>query len=261
MSPRAPGSGPRRTRMQTRSMSGVPTTAAEDGRDDSHDASDQIAHRLREAREQAGLSLRQLAKRLDISASALSQIETGKSLPSVRTLYAVVSELGISFDQLFDQEGARGSASSARPSNATGRIDDAAGWMARGHHPCLRSEDRPRLELDTGVEWQRLTAQHDALVDFVHVTYKPGSASNPDSKLLRHAGWEYGVVLSGALNVTIGFETYQLTPGDSISFSSNEPHVLANNGSEPATAIWFVVGRRQSDPRGTVFEDSRPDAD
>src|SRR5581483_4503567 len=63
---------------------------------------DAVPRRLREARERAGLSLRQLARRLDISASALSQIETGKSRPSVRTLYALVSQLNLSLDELFD---------------------------------------------------------------------------------------------------------------------------------------------------------------
>ena len=46
-------------------------------------------------RERQGLNLREVARRLEISAGALSQIETGKSRPSVKTLYAIVSELGL----------------------------------------------------------------------------------------------------------------------------------------------------------------------
>ena len=46
----------------------------------------------------------------------------------------------------------------------------------------------------------------------------------------------------------IGFETYELGPGDSISFESTMPHRLFTLGDEPAEAIWFVVGRR-GDPR------------
>jgi transcriptional regulator with XRE-family HTH domain len=218
-----------------------------------------MPRRLREARERSGMSLRTLAKRLDISASALSQIETGKSRPSVRTLYAVVSELGVSLDDLFDNHGA----SEARPA-ATGAADVVVGrggtateWMtaATSIHPLLRAADRPTLELDTGVQWERLTAEHDPMIDFLRVTYDPGSASNAHGKLVRHAGREYGVVLEGTLDVTVGFETYSLAVGDSISFSSDEPHVLANNGQVTAIAIWFVVGRRQSDPRKPLFDD------
>jgi transcriptional regulator with XRE-family HTH domain len=230
-------------------MTSEPTPRADPAAGDS---SDEVPQRLREARERSGLSLRQLAKRLDISPSALSQIETGKSRPSVRTLYAVVSELGISLDQLFDHHGA-GVAADQRPASEP-VVDN--GWIPSGspRQPLLRAADRPVLELDTGVQWQRLTAEHDPVVDFLHVTYEPGGASNAHSKLVRHAGREYGVVLSGRLTVTVGFETYELGQGDSIFFNSDEPHVLANNTDDPATAIWFVLGRRQSDPRQPMFD-------
>jgi transcriptional regulator with XRE-family HTH domain len=216
-------------------------------------ASDDVPQRLRDAREASGLSLRELARRLEISPSALSQIETGKSRPSVRTLYAVVSELGISLDELFGHHGSE----AGEPASAPG-----AGWVPSGpiHQPLLREADRPVLDLDTGVQWQRLTADHDPLIDFLQVTYEPGGASNADGKLVRHAGREYGVVLSGELEVTVGFETHTLGIGDSISFNSDEPHVLANRSDAPATAIWFVVGRRQSDPRQPMFDSPAGDS-
>ena len=68
---------------------------------------------------------------------------------------------------------------------------------------------------------------------------------------MRHMGREYGVVLAGRLRVTIGFdeEEYELGPGDSIAFESSRPHRLENAGDEPVEAIWFVVGRSQSDAR------------
>jgi transcriptional regulator with XRE-family HTH domain len=219
--------------------------------------SDAMPRRLREARERSGLSLRQLARRLDISASALSQIETGKSRPSVRTLYAVVSELGISLDELFEtHESAEVERPPAPEAFVTRGV--APDWLSAATTaiPMLRVGDRPALELDSGVRWERLTAEHDPVIDFLHVTYEPGGASNANGALVRHAGREYGVVLSGQLDVTVGFETYRLGPGDSISFSSDEPHLLANHADEPATAIWFVVGRRQSDPRKPVFEEA-----
>jgi len=220
----------------------------------SNDDSAQVGQRLRSAREQLGLSLREVARRLDISASALSQIETGKSRPSVKTLYAITSELGLSMDQLF----ADSPAETPQPAPAT--PEEAASTPPNGQQggpppPVVQlAESRPSIELDAGVTWQRLTAAHDPNVDFLHTTYHPGSSSSGSEKLVRHRGHEYGVVLSGELELTIGFETYRLGPGDSCSFDSNEPHRLANPGSEPTTAIWFVIGRRGSDPRGVSFE-------
>ena len=65
----------------------------------------EIGARLRQERAERGLSLRELARRLDVSPSLVSQIETGKIQPSVRTLYAMVSELGVSLDDVFHADG------------------------------------------------------------------------------------------------------------------------------------------------------------
>lgn len=217
------------------------------------DESRDVGLRLREAREDAGLSLRELARRLDLSASALSQIETGKSRPSVKTLYAIVSELGISLDELF----ANPSAPPTSPRSLAERDGIRPGAGPRS--VVQRADSRPSLELDSGVTWERLTTSHDPDVDFLVATYEVGGASSPNDKLVRHRGREYGIVLSGELEVTVGFETYTLGPGDAASFDSQEPHLLANRGDVPATAIWFVIGRRQSDPRQPSFESDTED--
>ncbi|MDH5504884.1 MAG: cupin domain-containing protein, partial [Acidimicrobiia bacterium] len=52
-----------------------------------------------------------------------------------------------------------------------------------------------------------------------------------------------GYVVSGTLSVEIGFQRYDLAPGDSIAFDSTEPHRLFNDGDVPVRAIWFVSGR------------------
>src|SRR5438477_10205784 len=82
-------------------MSAQPQSARKRGRPGRAVVDDDVGPRLRLHREQQQLSLRELARRLSISPSALSQIETGKSRPSVSTLYSIVSELGISLDELF----------------------------------------------------------------------------------------------------------------------------------------------------------------
>ncbi|MEX2106222.1 MAG: helix-turn-helix domain-containing protein [Solirubrobacterales bacterium] len=180
-----------------------------------------MGQRLRTAREQRGLSLREVARRLGISASALSQIETGKSRPSVKTLYAIVSELGLSMDQLL-----------AGPADKSGSLI------------VQRAESRPSLSLDSGVTWDRLTAAQDPNVDILYFTYEPGGSSSGSDELVRRNGREYGVVISGELELSVGLEKIILGPGDSCSFDSDEPHRLANPGDEPTTAIWFVAGRR-----------------
>src|SRR3984957_18380062 len=64
-----------------------------------------VGAQLRERRVENAISLRELARRLDVSPSLLSQVETGKIQPSVRTLYAIVGELGLSLDEIFELVG------------------------------------------------------------------------------------------------------------------------------------------------------------
>jgi transcriptional regulator with XRE-family HTH domain len=182
------------------------------------------------------MSLRELARRLGVSPSAISQIETGRARPSVATLWAIVTELGMSLDDLFAEE------SGAR-SDAPGHGPGASGAAA----PVVGEAEREAIRLATGVRWERLTAEPDPDVDFIFVTYEVGGSSSPEDALVRHAGREYGLVLTGELEVTVGFERRVLGPGASISFPSTTPHRLRNVGDVPVTGVWVVVGRR-SDP-------------
>ncbi|MPY38782.1 helix-turn-helix transcriptional regulator, partial [Streptomyces phyllanthi] len=61
-----------------------------------------VGARIRQARLERGMSLRALAREIGVSASLVSQIETGKSQPSVSTLYAITTALSISVEALFD---------------------------------------------------------------------------------------------------------------------------------------------------------------
>ena len=77
-------------------------------------------------------------------------------------------------------------------------------------------------------------------VEFLHVVYPPGSESSPADALVRHGGRELGIVFTGELGVTLGFEQHVLGPGDSISFESTMPHRLHNDGDEVVTRVWIV---------------------
>ncbi len=184
---------------------------------------------LRAAREARGLSLREVARQVEVSPSFVSQVELGKAKPSVGTLYALVSVLGISLNELLGQ--APADAPTPAPA-AWPRIDA----------PVVRAGERRRVQM-SGVVWERLTAD-DPLVDFLHVEYGPGSASCPEDDMVRHGGREYGVIVTGHLEVQVGFEVYSLGPGDSIHFDSSTPHRLSNPHDDPCTAVWFVLARR-----------------
>jgi transcriptional regulator with XRE-family HTH domain len=219
----------------TASTAGVPRSALELG--------GELGQQLRRRREHEGVSLRALSRRLAISPSALSQIETGKSRPSVRTLYAIVTELGMSLDELF-------AAAAGRDETATEPVDITpvqprpSGEGRPPAAPRVQSrQTRSAIQLESGVRWERLTAHADPDADFLWVVYEPGGSSSQGDEFIRHSGREYGLILSGTLEVTVGFETHDLGPGDSISFESTTPHRLRNVGTVPVEGVWLVVGR------------------
>ena len=146
------------------------------------------------------------------------------------TLYAIVGELDISLDELLFNERRAGD-----PPDSTSSPSGAG--------PIQRGSERHRIRLASGVLWERLTTVSEPGVEFLYVTYEVGGASSPADAFQRHAGHEWGYVLSGTLEVTIGFRQYLLEPGDAISLDSTTPHRLANVGAVPVHAIWFVLGR------------------
>jgi transcriptional regulator with XRE-family HTH domain len=185
-----------------------------------------LGARLRAERLGQGIGLREMARRLGISASALSQIETGKAQPSVSKLFDIVNLLGVSVD---------------------GLLSDAPRVLVpRGHEGFFslqRSGDHETLELESGVLWSRLTAGSFPGVEYLRVTYQPGACSSGEGSFMRHAGQEFGYLLSGRLLVEVGFDRHELAPGDSISFPATTPHRLSNDGDEPAHAVWCILGR------------------
>jgi transcriptional regulator with XRE-family HTH domain len=199
----------------------------------------EIGLRIREERKRRGMTLRELGFILGVSPSALSQIETGRSRPSVSTLYAIVNQLELSLDDLFSAKGQRAGTTSGE-TRVSG--SPAAGKIGGDHEDfVVRSEARQIIAMESGVVWARLNPATDHQVEFREVTYDVGGSSSVGDTYMRHAGREYGVVMSGRLRVTVGTDTFELEAGDSVCFDSHIPHRLANIGEEPVRAVWFVI--------------------
>jgi transcriptional regulator with XRE-family HTH domain len=196
-----------------------------------------VGSRLRTERERLGISLRELARRVGVSPSLVSQIELDRVNPSVSTLYALVTELGMTMSDVF------GDSPAGEPVVRQLRADDGL---------AERPETRRVINLASGVRWESLTPHSDREVEFLYVTYPVGAASCPEDALVTHGGREYGYVSSGTLGVRVGFEEYQLGPGGSIAFDSSSPHRLWAIGDEPVHAIWVVIGR-EADPRARTL--------
>lgn len=200
-----------------------------------------VGSELRRVRESRKLSLRNVAGAVGVSASLLSQVETGKTQPSVSTLYALVNYLGISLDGLMGTSRAESVGFGMSP---IGTAADGSG-ARRSDSVVQRREDNPVIEMENGVTWERMAVGETSVADPLIVTYQPAGSSSMEGKMMRHAGLEYGVLLDGRLTLRIDFESYDLEPGDSFCFDSNRPHLYLNQSDQTARGIWFVIGRRE----------------
>ncbi|MET0929157.1 MAG: helix-turn-helix domain-containing protein [Aeromicrobium sp.] len=214
---------------------------------------DRLGQRLKDVRVHAGLTLRELARQAEVSPSLISQIENGKSQPSVATLYAFSRVLNVSVDELFDEPG---SDLAGPPALTTGRdngaepnghMDPVHAWQPSEYanrvsvaHP----SHRPHLTMAEGVVWERLAATPEKGVNFMKIAYAPGAMSSVEGDLITHDGYEYGYVLSGEVEVTVGDEVFLLHEGESLGFDSSIPHVLRNPGDTIFEGVWFVHGQR-----------------
>jgi transcriptional regulator with XRE-family HTH domain len=199
-----------------------------------------IGPRIRAERERRNVTIRALARVIGVSPSLISQIETGKSQPSVSSLYSITSALALSLEDLFDANDADEPATSPAPASAT-NLRYLGTDRAKAVGPHVSADDRELLTLDSGVTWERLGQVPHHHVDFLLVTYPPGSASSLDGRLMRHSGTEYGYLISGMLELNLGFDKYVLAAGDSVCFESTKPHGYRNDGKVPAIGVWFVL--------------------
>lgn len=188
-----------------------------------------LGSRVRAARKQVPLGLRELARRVGCSPGLISQIEYGIVTPSIRTLYAIARELNVPIHDLLESP-------SGRNGHPTGDRASKSSDFAIAHPGQI-----PTIELRDGISWMPLAAAENGQpVEFREITYGPGAASCPPGEALQHKGFEYAVILEGQFTLQIGGESHVLEPGASVSFSSQVPHRLSNDTDAPARALWFI---------------------
>lgn len=206
-----------------------------------------LGPRLKEIRLKSGLSLREVARQLGVSPSFVSQIENGKSQPSVATLYAFARLLGVPVDVLFESQW-NGQVTNETKTDAeavsrnTFETPSDAWDESRARISAVNPSNRSHITMDSGVQWERLAATSEKSVNFMEIIYEPGAQSNESGELIVHEGYEYGYALEGEIEVTIGDLILTLSKGHSIGFDSSIPHKFRNTATVNFHGIWFVHG-------------------
>ena len=116
-----------------------------------------MGDRLREARLARGFSVRGLAERLDVSPSLISQVETGRARPSVNTLYAIATELGVTSGAVLGALRRHGVPVVAHATSRGRAAEREAAVAARFGHPDIGSYLAERRR--AGLSWRAIAAE------------------------------------------------------------------------------------------------------
>lgn len=215
------------------------------------DLAGDIGRRLAAHRGARGMRVAELAREVGVTPSLISQIERGLSRPSVSTLFAIAQALDVPVDAFF-REPPQASAPPPGPPGLPGRGTGGVGSAGprspgqTGQAPqatagryVVRRGGRAVIDIEGGVRWERLTRSTLDHLDFFELVYEPGAESHP--RQYTHPGTEMVLVMTGCLEITIGFERYLLEPGDSIDFPSSMPHRYVNPSTETARAVTAIL--------------------
>lgn len=163
-----------------------------------------VGTRIRRLRKVYGLSQRELAKRAGVTNGAISMIEQNRVSPSVASLKKILAVLGLSLAEFFADE-----------------FEPDKKCFYRAHEMNHISEGAVTLRQVGG----KLSGRQ---MQVLHEIYEPGGDTGPD--MLKHDGEESGVIIRGAIELTVGSQCEVLGKGDGYYFSSQLPHRFRNIG-------------------------------
>lgn len=172
--------------------------------------------RIREARRKRGLSIRKLAEKCGLSIGMISQIESAKSDPSLRSLRLIGDALNISLGELFNQD-------EHRPVL---------------HPNVVRHFERAVLKDNSLIKKELLSPPGHQDFEIYSVVLQPGG--NSGNANYAHAGEKAAIVMSGELTIWLNDEPLILKAGDTVQFPSQSPHRYANEGSSAVDVIWIL---------------------
>jgi transcriptional regulator with XRE-family HTH domain len=180
-----------------------------------------FGEKLRTVRERKGITLKQVAAKINASESLISQIERNRVSPSVDTLIAIADALDIDLDYLFKD------------------------FKKNKKATIVKKENRFTFYIKQ-VIYRQLSVIQDPMdeysIEALLLEIPPGAST--ENRDYGHPGKELGIILEGEALFTYGNEVYDLAEGDSINFASDIPHTLTNSGKEKLVALWVVTPPR-----------------
>ena len=169
-----------------------------------------IGKKIRQMRNQKGLTQEELADRCELTKGYISQLENDLTSPSIATLSDIIGALGTSLKEFFNEE-------EERP-----LVYKKADYVTKEQDKMLFT-------------WLIPSAQKNEMEPAL-VTLAPGGETEED---IPHEGEEFGFVLEGKIAVTYGKKTRVVAKGESFYYSADKRHKICNKTDKPAKILWI----------------------
>lgn len=182
-----------------------------------------VGARLREVRQGAGLTQRQLAERAGVTHGMISMVEQNKNSPSVASLRKILGGVPMTMADFFEPD--RGQEQD-KVFFTPSELIDLAGRL----HKLQDSDAR-----NGKVSLRQVGDARGHNLQILHERYEPGGDTGP--QMLEHLSHEGGVVIAGELELTVGDQVRILKAGDAYLFDSRIPHRFRNVGDRPCEVV------------------------
>jgi transcriptional regulator with XRE-family HTH domain len=177
-----------------------------------------FGEKIRSIREKKGMTMKDVGEKAGVTESLISQIERNKVSPAIDTLMAIVETLDIDLEYLFSDLKKERDVHLVKRGERTRHLYDKVVYEKLAHTK---------------------SGSQDHGLEAYYLEVMPGGEKG--DREYGHVGKELGVVIEGKGEFTIGTKSYTLEEGDSISFSSDVPHVLKNSSKKILRAFWVLT--------------------
>lgn len=173
-----------------------------------------ISANLKDIRQRRQLSLDQLADLTGVSKSMLRQIETGRSSPTIATIWKIANGLRLSFTTLVSR-----------------RSPKVAIMDFKGEVPLTAEAERYRL-------FPLIPFDPERSFEVYYVEMEPGTTFGGEP----HKGnvEEFVFVLQGRLSITLDLEHHEIDANQCVRFQADRPHTYKNAGGQMVAAIMMI---------------------
>lgn len=172
---------------------------------------EKIGDKIKNLRNQNGLTQQELADRAEVTKGFISQVERGQTAPSVATLADIIECLGSSLADFFNE--------------------DEDPQVVFKQEDYFEKTDKD----ENSTVWLVPNAQSNRMEPIL-VTLKPKTSHSFDKP---HEGEEYGYVLQGNVRLYYGERVHTLEKGDSFYYAATKRHKLEAAGAKEAKVLWI----------------------